>query len=98
MITFIRSVVAMPSKLEELLAVAKESVPVNKRLHGLDVAIAASFGGQRELAWVLDAPGVGHLEDAANKLMTDAEYRAILKKMETLVMPGSVRDQIWRHV
>jgi hypothetical protein len=41
---------------------------------------------------------LGDFEAAVGKLAGDAEYRAAFKKIEEFVVPGSYRDQIWRHV
>jgi hypothetical protein len=45
MVTFVRTNVALPGKLFELLAVAKEIAAVVKGLTGTDLAVCSAFGG-----------------------------------------------------
>jgi hypothetical protein len=33
----------------------------------------------------------------STKVVSDGEYRTVLKKARNLFMPGSDRDQIWKH-
>jgi hypothetical protein len=99
MVTFIRTVVALPGKLFELLALAKEIAAVVKGVTGMDLAVCSAFGGNpTEVAWIWQFDSVAQLETNAVKVMADAEYRTALKKLENLVVPGSARDQIWMHV
>jgi hypothetical protein len=99
MVTFIRTVVALPGKLFELLALAKEIAAVVKGVTGMDLAVCSAFGGNpTEGAWIWQFDRVAQLETNAVKVMADAEYRTALKKLENLVVPGSARDQIWMHV
>ena len=96
MVTFIRTVVALPGKLFELLALAKEIAAVVKGVTGMDLAVCSAFGGNpTEVAWIWQFDSVAQLETNAVKVMADAEYRTALKKLENLVVPGSARDQIW---
>jgi hypothetical protein len=99
MITMIRSASTMPGKTFEYLGVAKEIEAVVKRVTGVEVTLATVVGG--------DPSAVGYLGKLANladyeaamvKLMGDADYRAIVKKGEHLIVPGSTRDQLWRHL
>ena len=99
MVTFVRTNVALPGKLFELLAVAKEIAAVVKGLTGTDLAVCSAFGGNpTEVAWIWQVDSVAQLETNAGKVMGDAEYRTALKKVENLVVPGSARDQIWMHI
>lgn len=98
MITVVRTVVAMPGKLGELTPVAKEICGIIKRLCGKDVAAGNAIGGNGvEVAWIAQYDSLGQWEEVTLKLMADADYRGLLKKIETLYVPGSVHDHIWRH-
>jgi hypothetical protein len=99
MITFIRTANAMPGKLGDVFAAAKEIGAAWKRVNGSDLSIGSAFGGEAsEVAWIVQLGGVSDLDTGLNRLLADSEYRAVLKKMETLLIPGSIRDQIWRHI
>jgi hypothetical protein len=95
MVRVVRTNIALPGKLLELLGVAKEIAAVVKGL-GLDLAVCSAFGGNpAEVAWIFQVDSVAQLEANYIKIMSDAGYRNVLKKLENLVVPGSARDQIW---
>jgi hypothetical protein len=96
MVRVVRTNIALPGKLLELLAVAKEIAAVVKGLTGLDLAVCSAFGGNpAEVAWIFQVDSVAQLEADYIKIMSDTGYRNVLKKLENLVVPGSARDQIW---
>jgi hypothetical protein len=98
MVRVVRTNVALPGKVFELLAVAKEIAAIVKGLTGMDLAVCFAFGGNpTEVAWIFQVDSVAQLEANYVKIMTDAGYRTELKKFENLVVPGSARDQIWMH-
>lgn len=78
MVTFIRTVVALPGKLFELLALAKEIAAVVKGVTGMDLTVCSAFGGNpTEVAWIWQFDSVAQLETNAVKVMADAEYRTV---------------------
>jgi hypothetical protein len=99
MITMIRSVVAMPGKTFEYLSVAMEMVPVVKRVTGVEAQLATAVGGDPStIGYLAQWGSLGDLEAGMAKLMADGDYRALIKKSEQLIVPGSIRDAIWRHL
>jgi len=99
MITFIRTATAMPGKLGDVFANAKEIAAAWKRVNASDLSIGSAFGGEAsEVAWIVHLGGVSDLDTGLNRLLADSEYRTVLKKMETLLVPGSICDRIWRHL
>jgi hypothetical protein len=99
MITFVRTIQAMPGKIVETLTNAKEMAGLVKRATGVDVAVGASFGGSiSELAWISHYDNLAQMEAANDKMLGDAEIRAAMKKFENLLVPGASRDHIWRHI
>jgi hypothetical protein len=99
MITMIRSVVAMPGKTFEYLSVATEMVQVVKRVTGVEAKLATAVGGDPStIGYIAQWSNLGDLETAMAKLMADADYRALVKKSEHLIVPASVRDGLWRHI
>jgi hypothetical protein len=99
MITFVRTIVALPGKIGDVVALAKETAAHVKRVTGTDVAVGMSFGGAfSEVAWISHADSLADMEAANDKMMADAELRAQFKKWENMIVPGASRDHIWRHV
>jgi len=99
MITFVRTIQAMPGKIVDVLAQAKEMAALVKRATSVDIAVAAAFGGSiSEIAWISRYDSLAQMETANDKMMADAEVRAAMKKFENLLVPGASRDHIWRHV
>jgi NIPSNAP len=99
MITFVRTFVALPGKMYELLALAKENVALAKKLTGVDFSIASVVGGTvGEIASIANVNDLAHLEEVAAKLNADADWRAAVSKSQTLCVPAATHDHIWRHV
>ena len=99
MITFIRSVVAMPGKTFEALAVGHEMATIAKRATGTELKIAMPIGGNaNEIGFISYSEDLAQAEERLGKLMADAEYRSAVRKWESVIVPGSARDQIWRDI
>jgi hypothetical protein len=99
MITSIRSLVVQPGKAFEYRTVAKELAGIMKRASGHEPIIAMSFGGDPlAFAFIGTYANVAELDDAHAKLFADAAYRTAITKTDHLVVPGSFRDQFWRHI
>ncbi|MGO9005349.1 MAG: hypothetical protein ACLQIQ_07985 [Beijerinckiaceae bacterium] len=99
MITFVRTAVAQPGKIFDVLAVAKEIATLVTRVIGRDLAVSITVGGTvGEIVWIAHYDSLAQLDEATVKLMADAEYRAVLKKVENLIVPGTIRDHIWKQV
>jgi len=99
MITFVRTAVAAPGKLGEALMWGKEITAIVKRVTGKDMAVANPFGGGvTEVAWIAQWDSVAQADEALSKLMTDREYVSALGKAANLLVAGTARDHIWKHV
>ncbi len=99
MITFVRTATAVPGKAIELIAFAYKIAGVVTSVTGVKVTVGVTVGGANgEVAWIANYDNLAHFEEALGKLMGAAEYREALKKVEHLAVPGSSRDQIWRHI
>jgi hypothetical protein len=99
MITFVRTLVALPGKMGDALAIAKETEAHVKRVTGADFTVNTSFGGSfSEIAFIAHYDSLAQMEAANDKVMADAEIRAHLKKWENMLVPGATRDHVWRHV
>jgi hypothetical protein len=99
MIVFVRTAVPLPGKAMDLLAFAKEAAQVVKQANGSDVSVSISIGGDAgAVAWTSMYESLAQYEEKSAKLMADAGYHALLKKGEGLLVPGSVKDQLWRHL
>ncbi len=99
MITAIRTTQAMPGKLLDTVAWAKEGAAIAKRVTGKELVVSVTFGGViSELAWIGQYDTVAQLEEALTKGMADREFANAMAKAEHLLIPGSTRDHIWKHI
>jgi hypothetical protein len=99
MITIVRTGATMPGKIGEVIPIAKEIAAIVKRIGGKDLQIGIPVGGNfTEIAWIGQYDSTTQFEDVGLRCAGDPEYRACIKKLETLLVPGTARDQIWRHV
>jgi hypothetical protein len=98
MITVIRTATAYPGMAGEAIAWAKDVAAFVKRVTGKEQSVCASFGGMlADIAWIGHYESVGQYDEMRTKVVSDGEYRTALKKARDLFMPGSERDQIWKH-
>src|SRR5262245_4258339 len=99
MITAIRTANAIPGKIGEAVMWGKEVATIAERITGKKATISISFGGPAGgIAWTYQFDNAGQVEDALSKLMVDREYLTAITKAESLLVPGSVQDQMWRQV
>ena len=98
MITVIRTATSFPGMTGEAITWAKEVAALVKRVTGKEQFVCTSFGGMlADIAWIGHYDSVGQYDEMRTKVVSDAEYRTVLKKARNLFMPGSDRDQIWKH-
>ena len=98
MITVIRTATAFPSMTSEAVAWAQEVAALVKRVTGKEQFVCTSFGGMlSDIAWIGHYDSVGQYDEMRTKVVSDGEYRTVVKKARNLFMPGSDRDQIWKH-
>ena len=98
MITVIRTATAFPSMTSEAVAWAQEVAALVKRVTGKEQFVCTSFGGMlADIAWIGHYDSVGQYDEMRTKVVSDGEYRTVVKKARNLFMPGSDRDQIWKH-
>ena len=99
MITAIRTANAIPGKIGEAVIWGKELAKIAERVTGTKVTSFISFGGAAGgMAWTWQFDNAGQVEDALSKLMADREYLTAITKAESLIVPGSIQDQMWRQV
>lgn len=97
MITFVRTVSAMPGKHGEMLAFAHKLKAYLKEKHDIETGLIVPIGGNpNRIAFVNMAPSLAELEIGMGKLAADAEYQKMLVANAANVIPGSVHDEIWR--
>ena len=98
MITVIRTASALPGETGEALAWAKEVAAIVGRITGRDQVVATAFAGMlAEIAWIGHYDSVAQYDELRTKVLADRNYMEALKKARNLFMPGSDRDQIWKH-
>jgi hypothetical protein len=99
MIRLARITVAMPGKTFELLAVLKEVAAVVKAVAGVEVLTFGSMGANvGEMVSVSNYSNLADFEEKSAKLIASAEYHAVVKKLEGLVVPGSSHDHFLRQL
>jgi hypothetical protein len=99
MITHLRTFVIHPGKLLEFIPLAKEAQAMLSRVTGLEVTFVMAVGGDpMNVGFTSRCASLAEFETAIAKLPADADYRAYFKKTEAFIVPGSYRDQLWRHV
>lgn len=98
MITVIRTVTTLPGETGEAVTWAKQVAALVARITGKDQIVATSFAGMlADIAWIGHYESVGQYDELRTKVLADKDYIAALKKAGDLFMPGSDRDQIWKH-
>ena len=98
MITVVRTVTTLPGETGAAVAWAKEVAAIVRRVTGKDQIIATSFAGMlADIAWIGQYNSVGQYDELRTKVLADKEYVDALKRARQLFMPGSDRDQIWKH-
>ena len=82
----------------EAVSWAKEIAAAVKRVTGKEQIVATSFAGMlADIAWIGHYNTVGQYDEFRTKVMADHQYIEALKKARNLFVPGSDRDQIWKH-
>ena|SRR5271157_5768375 len=99
MIRLARIAVAMPGKTFELMAALKEAASVVKSVTGVEVTIFSSMGAHiGEYVSVSNYSSLADFEEKMAKLLGSAEWQAMVKKFEGLIVPGSAHDHFLRQV
>ena len=98
MITFMRTVIAKPGKLPEVIAFAQSIAQIAERATGTEVKVLLPVGGKfSEIAWVSKFADLGEFEAANAKLLQDESYVAMLRKADGLFVDASGYDRLWRE-
>jgi hypothetical protein len=99
MIRLARFHVAMPGKSAALLSLLKEVAAVIKSAAGVEVLVFASLGSHvGESMSVSNYNSLADFEEKATKILASADYQALVKKLDGLVVPGSSHDHLLRQV
>jgi len=99
MIRLARISLAMPGKTFEVMAALKEAASVIKSVTGVEVTIFSSMGAQvGEYVSVSNYSSLADFEEKMAKLLGSAEWQAMVKKFEGLMVPGSTRDHFLRQI
>jgi len=94
----IRTVTAYPRMTGEAIAWARDIAATVKRVTGKEQVVATSFAGMlADIAWIGQYDSVGQYDEFRTQVIADRDYVGALKKARDLFVPGSDRDQIWKH-
>ncbi len=99
MITFLRTTEMIPSRSAEAIGLAKEIAAAASRASGLQISVATGFGSEpMRIAYIAHAESVAKLDEAIGRILADPEYRAAVAKVSEMFLPGTLRDQVWKHI
>jgi hypothetical protein len=99
MITWVRTAKTLSGRFAEGAAWAKEVSTIVERIIGKKLVVCASFGGPSgEIAWIGQFDDGAQVEETYSKVTADRDYQAALTKAQTLFVPDSPHDQMWRHI
>jgi hypothetical protein len=97
-ITVIRTATAFPGMTGEAVAWAKEVAAIVRRTTGKEQTVCTAFAGLlSDIAWIGRYDDVGEYDALRTKVTSDHDYVAVAKKARNLFVPGSERDQVWKH-
>jgi hypothetical protein len=98
MITVIRTAAPFPGTTGEALAWAKEIATIVKRVTGKEQIVCTAFAGLlSDIAWIGQYDSVAEYDELRTKVLSHHDYAATAKKARNLFVPGSERDQVWKH-
>jgi len=97
-ITVIRTAAAFPGTTGEALVWAKEIATIVKRATGKEQIVCTAFAGLlSDIAWIGQYDSVAEYDELRTKVVSDHDYVAAAKRARNLFVPGSERDQVWKH-
>ena len=99
MVIYARTAVAIPGKIFEAVAWAKEVQAVVNSIWSSGLMVSLRVGGNpNEICWSGRFGTLADMEQAMVKLNAAPDYVALIKKAEHLLCPGMTKEQIWREV
>jgi hypothetical protein len=99
MIRYARTVVPAPGKSFELLTLSKEVAAVVKAVAGVEVTVFGRLGAQvGEVVSVSEFSNLADFEEKTAKILASAQYQAVIKKFEGVIVPGSAHDRLLRQL
>jgi hypothetical protein len=94
-----RTVVPMPGKSFELLTLSKETAAVVNAVAGVEVTVFGRLGAQvGEVVSVSNYSSLANFEEKSAKILASAQYQAVVKKFEGVILPGSAHDRLLRQL
>jgi hypothetical protein len=98
MITVIRTLVAQPGKIPDLVLYLKELAEYNHKINGRHGTIATSVGGNfAEVSIISQFESFTEMDADMAKLLADRGYLEKLSKAGALIVGGMSREHIYRH-
>jgi hypothetical protein len=98
MITFVRSWVAQPGKVFDLIGLLKEMSALGSPVTGRTATVASTIGGNfSEASLIWEAESLSESDEAFAKLMAVPGFPALIAKLGTLIVPGMSHEHLYRH-
>ena len=99
MITLVRRATVTSGRLGEAMAFAKEIAGLFSRITGSELRVVSGIGGAvATVGWISTYQDLAAYEASLNKLLSNSDWTAAIKKANGLLVDGSINDQIWRHI
>ena len=96
-VRYVRTSLALPGKFFEALAVVKEAVAIFEKVTGTKVATLTRIGGPvGEITNVVIYSNLAELEEKTVRLLANAEYQAVSRKLSGLI--SEANDRLLREV
>ncbi len=87
-----------PGMTGEAVGWAKEIATMVKHATGKKQIVCTAFAGLlSDIAWIGHYDSVAEYDELRTKVISDHDYVAAAKKARNLFVPGSERDQLWKH-
>jgi hypothetical protein len=97
MITLVRTATVIPGKHAAVRDWAAEVGAIVSRVSGRQVHVGAPVGGNVSgICFIAQFDSLGQMEEALAKVMSNSEFLATLIRVEGMLVPASVTDQIFR--
>ena len=96
-VRYVRTSLALPGKFFEALAVVKEAAAIVEKVTGSKVTTMTRIGGPvGEITNVVIYSNLAELEETSTKLLANAEYQAMSRKLAGLI--SEANDRLLREV
>ncbi len=96
MINFHRTACVKSGMMVDALGAAQEIVGLLKKVAGVDARLELPIGGNPwRIRWTIQYADLNAMDAANAKLMANADYHGLLRKIAGYMISGASVDEIW---